>query len=149
MLEALAQWVIEVTNKKGMATPEEIAALPEVSNVFFKNYSSAFLSLSKVVAPTSEDLKKIKVINLLDGKLLAENNFEELTIYEKLNIPQNQSLFMFEATSTGEGHSIGNRFSVVISKRDIVLRKIKKYSPLAISIVGLVIAIWVFVHTNF
>lgn len=41
---ALADWVIHVTAKKGLATPEEIAALPEVAEVFFRYYSSVSFS---------------------------------------------------------------------------------------------------------
>jgi len=39
VLDALADWVIRTANKKDLATPEEIAALPKVAEVVFKNYS--------------------------------------------------------------------------------------------------------------
>ena len=40
VLEVLGDWIIRTANKKELATPEEIAALPEVAEVFFNNYSS-------------------------------------------------------------------------------------------------------------
>lgn len=40
VLESLADWVIRIVDKKELATPEEIAALPKVAEVFFENYLS-------------------------------------------------------------------------------------------------------------
>ncbi|BDH62153.1 hypothetical protein MTP04_22830 [Lysinibacillus sp. PLM2] len=39
VLETLADWIIRTANKNDLATPEEIAALPKVAEVYFKNYS--------------------------------------------------------------------------------------------------------------
>lgn len=47
VLEAIADWVIYTANKKDLATPEEIAALPKVAEVFLKNQLSV-LSFSPV-----------------------------------------------------------------------------------------------------
>jgi hypothetical protein len=44
ILESLADWIIRTTNKKDLATPEEIAALPKVAEVYFEHYSSVFFS---------------------------------------------------------------------------------------------------------
>lgn len=44
VLEAMGDWLICAINKKGMATPEEIAALPKVAEVFLKYYSPVFSS---------------------------------------------------------------------------------------------------------
>lgn len=46
VLDALGDWIVQVTTKRGLATPEEIAALPQVAEVFFRNYS--FVSRSSV-----------------------------------------------------------------------------------------------------
>lgn len=37
VLESLAKWVIRTVDKKELATPEEITALPKVAEVFFNN----------------------------------------------------------------------------------------------------------------
>ncbi|WHP40738.1 hypothetical protein QIX46_19630 [Lysinibacillus boronitolerans] len=45
--DALASWILYVTNKKGKATSDEIAALPKVAEVFFGYYSPLFSSSVK------------------------------------------------------------------------------------------------------
>lgn len=40
VIEVLGLWIIQTVNKKDLATPEEITALPKVAEVYFKNYSS-------------------------------------------------------------------------------------------------------------
>ncbi|WP_188615807.1 hypothetical protein [Lysinibacillus alkalisoli] len=48
VMSALSEWIIRVTDKKGIATPEEIAALPKVAELFLKHYSlSVFPSVKK------------------------------------------------------------------------------------------------------
>lgn len=48
MLEVLANWVIRKASENGLATPEEIAALPEVAKVVLNGYScSGFLPVKK------------------------------------------------------------------------------------------------------
>lgn len=47
VLEAIGDWLIRVSNKNDLATPEEIAALPKVAEVFLNNYSSVFSPLVK------------------------------------------------------------------------------------------------------
>lgn len=39
VFEALADWILRVVEKEGLATPKEIEALPEVAKVFFESYS--------------------------------------------------------------------------------------------------------------
>ncbi|GEM_PF-5218784 len=40
ILEALAEWVIHTANKKELATPEEIGALPKIAEFLLGNYPS-------------------------------------------------------------------------------------------------------------
>lgn len=47
ILEVLGDWVIRIANKKDLATPEEIAALPKVAEVYMK-YQSSLVSFSPV-----------------------------------------------------------------------------------------------------
>lgn len=48
VMSALSEWIIRVTDKKGIATPEEIAALPKVAELFLTHYSlSDFPSVKK------------------------------------------------------------------------------------------------------
>lgn len=42
VVEALGDWLMHVTNKKELATPEEVAALPKVAEVFLNYHSSVF-----------------------------------------------------------------------------------------------------------
>lgn len=37
VMEALKAWICDVTKASASATPEEIAALPEVADVYLKN----------------------------------------------------------------------------------------------------------------
>lgn len=55
VLEALADWMINTINNKALATPEEIAALPKVAQVFFENYS--FASFSSVKKEKTSSIK--------------------------------------------------------------------------------------------
>ena len=47
VVEALGDWVIHVTNKKDLATSDEMEALPKIAEAFFKNYSSVDFSPTK------------------------------------------------------------------------------------------------------
>lgn len=47
VIEALGDWIVHVTAQKELATPEQIAALPEVAEVFLKHYPSFSFSSTK------------------------------------------------------------------------------------------------------
>ena len=47
VIEALGDWIVHVTAQKELATPEQIAALPGVAEVFLKHYPSFSFSSTK------------------------------------------------------------------------------------------------------
>lgn len=56
VLNALADWISNVAAKRGTANSEEIAALPKVAEVYFKNYSESLMFSS--VKKDDTDSKK-------------------------------------------------------------------------------------------
>lgn len=75
VMTALGNWILRITDEKRIATPEEVAALPEVAKVFFLYYPLA-TSQAQIESAAEEATRKE-----------LEGNIRKLTdlIFRKMN----------------------------------------------------------------